>query len=125
MGRLSHLPSRLGAAPYRVGQAPDKAASAPPHVDRNAAPWRRWYGTARWKALRLATFVRDLFTCQMCGHVEGDTSQLVCDHRNAHRGDPVLFWDPLNLQTLCKSPCHDKHKQQQEQASLAHRGVWD
>lgn len=93
-----------------------------PHVP----PWRRWYKTARWQKLRQAVFLRDMYSCRMpgCGRVEPDTSQLVCDHIRPHRGVAVLFWDAGNLQCLCK-PCHDKTKQRAEQASLAHRGVWD
>ena len=86
-------------------------------------PWHGWYSTARWRALRRATFLRDKFACHMCGHVKGDTSQLVCDHVKRHGGAPALFWDPANLQTLCKS-CHDGEKQRQEQATRSERGVW-
>lgn len=91
----------------------------------SAAPWRRWYKTARWRDLRLQTFARDMFTCQMvgCGRVVADTSQLVCDHRRPHRGDERLFWDQNNLQTLCK-PCHDGPKQAEEQRTLQRRGIW-
>lgn len=101
--------------------SPARAAA----TDRNSAPWRRWYGLARWRDLRLQVFVRDRFTCCMCKALEGDTSKLVCDHREPHRGDPDKFWDPGNLQTLCKSPCHDKHKQALEQATRHQVGVWD
>jgi 5-methylcytosine-specific restriction protein A len=89
-------------------------------------PWHAWYKTARWQALRLKVFLRDLFTCQMpgCGRLEGDTSQLVCDHKVPHRGNAALFWDEGNLQTLCKR-CHDTVKQREEQSSLHMRGVWD
>lgn len=86
-------------------------------------PWRRWYKTARWQALRLTIFLRDLFTCKKCGHIEGNTSLLVCDHKVPHRGDEHLFWDPENLQTLCKG-CHDNEKRKEEQATLHQRGVW-
>ena len=46
------------------------------------SPWRAWYNTARWRALRLVIFERDLFTCQWpgCGRVEPRTSLLVADH---------------------------------------------
>ncbi|MHC2375665.1 hypothetical protein ACVIHA_000040 [Bradyrhizobium liaoningense] len=38
-------------------------------------PWKRWYKTARWQALRIEIFVRDLFTCQCgCGVIEGGLS---------------------------------------------------
>jgi 5-methylcytosine-specific restriction protein A len=87
-------------------------------------PWKAWYKTARWRALRLRIFVRDLFTCSTCGRVEGNTALLVCDHKIPHRGNVHLFWDEANLQTLCKA-CHDGIKQRQEQATLHQRGVWD
>lgn len=95
-------------------------------MELRGGAWRRWYKTARWKRLRLQTFERDGFTCQMreCGRVEGNTSLLVCDHVEPHRGDERRFFDPENLQTLCK-PCHDSVKQREEQASIQQRGVWD
>jgi 5-methylcytosine-specific restriction endonuclease McrA len=80
-------------------------------------PLRALYKTARWRALRIATFIRDAYTCQMCGRIEGDTSKLVADHRHPHRGDLALFWAETNLWTLCASPCHSKHKQRMEQAA--------
>ena len=88
-------------------------------------PWRNWYKLARWQRLRMQVFIRDTFTCQMpeCGRIEGDTSRLICDHKQPHRGDARLFWDEANLQTLCK-PCHDTHKQRLEQDTLHQRGVW-
>ncbi|MCG5483671.1 MAG: HNH endonuclease [Sinorhizobium meliloti] len=84
--------------------------------------WRSWYKTARWQKLRMKVLIRDLFTCQMvgCGKVEGDTSQLVADHKIQHQGDEALFWDESNLQCLCK-PCHDKLKQQEERATALWR----
>lgn len=37
----------------------------------------------------------------------------VTDHIKPHKGNPVLFWDPNNLQSLCK-PCHGSEKQLEE-----------
>lgn len=34
----------------------------------------------------------------------------VADHIKEHKGDPVLFWDEDNLQSLCKRH-HDSDKQ--------------
>lgn len=79
--------------------------------------WRRWYKTARWKDLRWTVLERDLFTCQRCGHVEGDTRLLVADHRRPHRGDEALFWAIGNLQCLCKG-CHDGAKQSEERRGV-------
>lgn len=86
-------------------------------------PWRAWYKTARWQKLRWSVLVRDRFTCRECGRITADTSQLVADHKQPHRGNEELFWDPSNIQCLCK-PCHDSVKQVEEQASLHQRGVW-
>ena len=91
-------------------------ASPPP-------PWKAWYKTARWRALRLKIFLRDLFTCGKCGVIEDNSSKLVCDHIAPHRGDERKFWDEDNLQTLCKG-CHDRVKQAEEQSTLHMRGVW-
>jgi 5-methylcytosine-specific restriction enzyme A len=34
-------------------------------------------------------------------------SATVADHITPHKGDPVLFWDPDNLQSLCAA-CHGR-----------------
>jgi 5-methylcytosine-specific restriction enzyme A len=85
-------------------------------------PCRALYKTARWQRLRLVTFLRDLYTCQRpeCGRLEGDTSQLVCDHIEPHNGDIEKFWAGP-FQTLCKR-CHDRDKQRIEHA--ARKNPW-
>lgn len=110
MGRLTNLRSPLSNLPPRIARQADAQGHSP-----TAEPWRKWYSLARWKRLRLAIFLRDMFTCQRegCGRLEGNTSLLVADHRTAHKGDPALFWDESNIQTLCK-PCHDRDKQREE-----------
>ena len=113
MARLSSLPSRLQGLPSGHVYLPQTTQERDQH--RAAVhPWRAWYKLQRWRDLRMAVFERDGFTCQMCGRLQGDTSQLTADHRRRHRGDPVLFWDPGNVQTLCTTPCHNRHKQAQE-----------
>lgn len=93
--------------------------------------WRSWYWSKEWRGTRKAEYTdgvrfkilrRDHFTCQMCGKIGTNLAELVVDHCKPHRGNPALFWDEDNLQTLCKSPCHDKHKQKQEQGDIV--GVW-
>lgn len=115
MGKLRSLPGRLTMLKPRLSVLPpgDKGRNA-------AAPWRAWYNTTEWRRLRWAIIERDRFTCQWpgCGRVEADTAQLVADHIEPHRGDARLFWDRMNLQTLCK-PCHDGPKARAE----ARRGV--
>jgi len=104
--RLQTLRSKLASAPV-TRQERDRV--------RDHRPWRRWYKTARWQRLRMAILLRDLFTCQWpgCGRIEADTSLLVADHRQPHRGDAGLFWDEGNLWCLCKS-CHDSAKAREE-----------
>jgi 5-methylcytosine-specific restriction protein A len=111
MGRLKGLPPRVAQLAPRIGHATgDERARDRERV--GLEPWRRWYRTARWRSLRMAVFKRDRFTCRMpgCGRIDGNTSRLVCDHVAPHHGDETLFWEPKNLQTLCK-PCHDGAKQ--------------
>lgn len=118
MGRLKAVRSRLVAAKPRLSPTTDSEGHSP-----STEPWRKWYGTPRWKALRWSVLLRDHFTCQCgCNRLVPDTPQLVADHRRPHRGDPARFWDPDNLQTLWK-PHHDGWKQRLERAGrLTPRG---
>lgn len=116
MGRLKQLPSRLKSLPPRIA-----TTSTTTEADRSrqrdaSVPWRKWYKTSKWQRLRWSVLVRDLFTCQMCKRIEGNTSLLVADHKVPHQGDEALFWDEKNLQCLCKA-CHDKHKQSMERGA--------
>lgn len=126
MARLTSLPPRIGAAPARLGRAP--ADQQGPRRQRDNAPWRAWYSTAQWKALRLKVFVRDCYICQRSGvicagkHPAPDSP--VANHKKPHRGNPALFWDEDNIETVTKE-VHDSLIQSEEQESLLHRGVWD
>jgi len=115
MGRLKAAPHRLSAVkPHRIQKAESRQ-----EYDRQRADvtWRQWYNTTRWRKLRWSILLRDRFQCQWpgCGRIEADTSKLVADHKQPHRGDETLFWADSNLQCLCK-PCHDRLKQRAEQA---------
>jgi len=117
MAKLTRLTSTLKPMARRVAYL--DTGTERDRTERTG--WRAWYKTARWQRLRWSILVRDLFTCQWpgCGRVEANHSQLVADHKEPHRGDEALFWDPRNLQCLCK-PCHDRHKQRVE--AMAGRG---
>lgn len=39
----------------------------------------------------------------------------VVEHMTPHKGDPMLFHDPLNLMSLCKT-CHDSKAQRLEKS---------
>lgn len=71
-------------------------------------------------------FVRDGFLCQrsgvMCIGVEPEPNSPVANHRRPHRGDPALFWDIDNIETVSKA-VHDREIQKEERA-VPH-GHWD
>lgn len=77
------------------------------------------YKTARWQRLRKAQLAAHPY-CQ-CPHHDGkglhadhpDFGGAVVDHKKKHKGDPKLFFDRRNLQTMTKH-CHDKFKQSEE-----------
>ena len=78
---------------------------APQHKGEDIRPGRKHgnlYNTTKWLHLR-----RQVLTahpvCQVCGTEIADT----VDHIKPHRGNPDLFFDPDNLQAMCKR-CHDK-----------------
>ncbi|MBB3523095.1 HNH endonuclease [Rhizobium sp. BK456] len=48
--------------------------------------------------------------CEFCLITEDITAAEVVDHIKSHKGDLELFYDSLNLQSLCKH-CHDSAKQ--------------
>ena len=114
MGKLQGrgLPSRLRKPPSRT-----RRKSAPgrpgPTTTVERPPWHKWYYLARWRDLRWSVLEAAMFTCEWCGRIEPDTSKLVADHKEPHRGDPDLFWDRENLQCLC-APCHSSRKQRLE-----------
>lgn len=127
MPRLSSLPSRLSSLPHRVGTAPGPAGKPAPKRVRNAAPWKGWYSTAAWQALRLKTFERDGYICQrsglICSGAHPAPDSPVANHKIPHRGDEALFWDPDNIETVTKA-VHDTIIQAEEQESLHRRGHW-
>ncbi|MBY6138538.1 HNH endonuclease [Leisingera daeponensis] len=111
--RLQPARSRLAGAP--VGERQRSQQRDAVHS------WRAWYKTARWQKLRLQVLKRDGWTCQQTGELlVGKYPALnspVVDHLKPHRGDPDLFWDPDNLQTVSKR-YHDGEKQSMEKRGL-------
>ena len=115
MARLKTLRPRLSAAPQRLNRATDERSLDRRRLADTAT--RKLHKTARWQSLRWLVLVRDEFRCQICHRLESDTSKLVCDHVDPHRGDIEKFWSGP-FQTLCK-PCHDGQKQKEEVAARA------
>ncbi len=117
MGKLKAIPPRLAPMPARFGPALPTEQARDAGLSGRKQLGREMYDTRRWRKLRHEVFARDLFTCQMCGRIEGDTSKLVADHRIPHMGMADRFFDKSNLWTLCASPCHNKVKQAEETAA--------
>jgi 5-methylcytosine-specific restriction protein A len=73
---------------------------------------RKLYKTPRWKTLRRVQLHNEPL-CERCKLENRVTSAEVVHHRKPHKGSPSLFFDPANLESLCKYH-HDSHAQQQE-----------
>jgi 5-methylcytosine-specific restriction endonuclease McrA len=73
---------------------------------------KKLYKTKEWQRLRYHQ-LRANPVCKYCeaqGRVELAT---IVDHIKPHKGDEELFFDPDNLQSLCKTH-HDSTKQREE-----------
>lgn len=125
MSRLTTMRPLLNALPSRL------AASVAPPADRKEAEAqrsrrryhedasRKLYNTRAWRKLRDEVYVRDNYTCQktgvLCLGKHPAPNSPVADHIVAHRGDPSLFWDKANIQTVSKA-YHDSEKQREERS---------
>jgi 5-methylcytosine-specific restriction protein A len=79
-------------------------------------PWRRWYGLAVWKNLRMLCLARDPVCC-ICNR----NAATIADHVKPHRGDWDAFTDLGNLQGACET-CHNE-KSAHELATLGPHGA--
>lgn len=117
MGKLRMLGSGRSVLEPRVAVLKD---SEPGSVSRRK-PWAHLYADPRWKKLRRVALKRDGYVCQQTGvpligrHPAPDAP--VVDHKIPHRGDPELFFDLDNLQSVSKE-WHDKEKQSLEKRGL-------
>lgn len=88
-------------------------------VRETSVEWRKWYKLKRWTDLRQLVLTRDLYRCQRTGVLLSGKhpapNSPVVDHIKPHRGDPVLFWDMENLQSVSKE-YHDSVKQALERS---------
>jgi 5-methylcytosine-specific restriction protein A len=57
--------------------------------------------TRAWRKARLA-FLMTYPLCVDCGRAAN-----IVDHRDPHRGDPIVFWDRSRWQSMCAS-CHGR-----------------
>jgi 5-methylcytosine-specific restriction protein A len=121
MAKLGNLKPRIGGLSQRIGSAPQ----ARDQHRSTIKPWRAWYKTARWEKLRKQVFARDGYICQrsgvLCIGKHPAPNSPVANHKRPHRGDPALFWDPDNIETVSKE-VHDTIVQAEEAKDIA--GVW-
>lgn len=94
-----------------------------------AGQWSAWYTTPRWRAIR-AKQLRDEPLCAYCLKEHRYIEATVCDHIEAHRGDPIKFWAGP-FQSLCQTH-HSSDKQREEKGGTKRstftpqgRVVWD
>lgn len=74
--------------------------------------WHHLYKTARWQRLR-GDQLRKIPWCERCDQHGRTAPATVVDHKIPHKGDEQLFFDPTNLQSMCK-PHHDSTKKREE-----------
>jgi len=119
MPRLRNLPPAISRLPDRFTVQREQYQVHRLAKRETEVEWRSWYKTARWQALRQQVLVRDLFTCKKTGVMligkHPAPNSPVVDHIKRHDGDPALFWDEGNLQSVSKA-WHDSIKQAIEHA---------
>lgn len=70
------------------------------------------YGSTRWR--RVAKLHLDSFPlCNPCLLSNKETAATIVHHRIPHHGNPELFWDGDNLESVCSS-CHSGIKRMEE-----------
>jgi len=63
---------------------------------------KRLYNSPQWQSLRAAQLAKEPW-CADCLKQDHHVFATEVDHITAHNGDPQLFFDGINLQSLCKS----------------------
>lgn len=123
MAKLTAIKPRIGALPPRFGYAPGDEKARDKHR-AETQHWRKWYKTARWEMLRQQVLLRDRWTCQrtgvLCIGKSPAPNSPVINHKQPHRGDPLLFWSIDNLELVTKA-VHDSMVQSEERrAAVGH-----
>ncbi|RXT18101.1 hypothetical protein B5U98_22775 [Bosea sp. Tri-39] len=78
---------------------------------KQSEAWRPWYGTARWQRRRAAQLMLQPL-CERCLAQGLTVPATVANHRIAHKGDAILFWEG-ELESVC-APHHDSVIQAEE-----------
>ena len=95
-----------GGATWQVSESRMRAPS--PESPHKPGPALSLYGS-RWRRLR-AVYLTNNPLCVFHLRRGRDVIATVVDHIMPHGGDPVLFWDQDNWQSLCGT-CHNAVKQ--------------
>ena len=118
MPRYPDHPCRHPGCPRLVPKGQkycDKHLGQHPEETRSASA--RGYGS-RWRRLSKA-YLRVHPLCVVCAREGRYVKAEVVDHVVPHRGDPVLFWDQDNWQSLCKHH-HDVKTRSEDQVPEYH-----
>jgi len=85
--------------------------------------WSKLYKRKAWQQLR-SNQLSSQPLCEYCDAQNKVTIANVVDHIIAHKGDEILFHDPENLRSLCKTH-HDSTKQKEERREVVIGGKND
>ena len=80
--------------------------------------WSHMYNCTAWRKLRLRQLIKEPL-CRLCESKGRVTAATVCDHIEAHKGDPAKFWQGP-FQSLC-AKCHNSDKQRMDKRAINER----
>lgn len=118
MGNLKGrgLPNRIGKPRSRFSPAIDRDRDRDKHR-RKTKPWRAWYHTPAWEAIKRQVYKRDEMTCQRTGVLlvgaKNAANSPVVHHRIPHRGNRERFFDVENCELVSKK-WHDTEGQKED-----------
>lgn len=100
----------------------DRRARSREHDAKRRAekPWRAWYNTPEWKAVRRAQLERQPL-CERCLRQSKRVKASVVNHVGRHGGNWQRFINGP-FESTCK-PCHDSAIQREEKRGLSCVGV--
>lgn len=79
---------------------------------QDRGPVNAMYDDPRWRRASKAFLLANPY-CVCPTHAGKHVPANVVDHKTPHKGDPALFWDESNWQSLTKA-CHDSWKRRLE-----------
>lgn len=108
--------SKLRSNPSRLANVGERVTRSASWRNDKTSSTARGYGYD-WQQARAEHLAANplCVICQRKGRVRQATH---VDHIKPHNGDPVIFWDRTNWQSLC-AHCHNAIKQRMERAIYA------